>query len=302
MKKGRKQIAFLAALLLLSVLLAACGSNKCSLCGKSFRGEGHSTSMGILCDDCYNSVSGLGTASTSSNTGVWIAITVMVFVAVFAATSGIVYLVLQKLLPPGTSKPQDTRVGGTRNNSNAARPAANSYSAPRPQPRSSASMKNEETLIMPRPRPQPPRTATPNPYGGEWVCPRDRSRNSGPYCSVCGAPRPQAPKSANSARQVRPQQPQPQQPQRPAVYPQAQPPVQSAAAPKQSQRPQFDFDAAEINTSARTEAAPTYTGKFAKKAEPAPVEQQPEAAQEPEYDAELLAAIFREAEQGDGQE
>ena len=257
MKKARKWIALLAVLMLLSMLLAACGSRKCSLCGKSFRGDGHNTSMGILCDDCYNS-SALGTVSARSNTGVWIAITVMVFVAVFAATSGVVYLVLQKLLPPEEPKSHGPRNGGAGQ----------------------------------RPRP----------YGGEWVCPRDHSRNSGPYCTLCGAPRPQPPK-AGSAGAQRPAQPvRPQQPQSPAAYPQAQRPVPpapqpTAAAPRQT--PQFDFDAAEQNTVSQPEPPPAYTGKFAKKASPAPAEQ---PAQEPEYDAELLAAIFREAEQGDGQQ
>ena len=101
----------------------------------------------------------------------------------------------------------------------------------------------------------------------------------------------------------RPAQPvRPQQPQSPAAYPQAQRPVPpasqpTAATPRQHQ--QFDFDAAEQNTVSQPEPTPAYTGKFAKKASPAPAEQ---PAQESEYDAELLAAIFREAEQGDGQQ
>ena len=131
MKKARKWIALLAVLMLLSMLLAACGSRKCSLCGKSFRGDGHNTSMGVLCDDCYNS-SALGTVSARSNTGVWIAITVMVFVAVFAATSGVVYLVLQKLLPPEEPKSHGPRNGGAGQRPQAPRPAAKPYAAPRP--------------------------------------------------------------------------------------------------------------------------------------------------------------------------
>ena len=51
MKNGRKIAALLACVLLLGVLLSACGGNKCSLCGKSIRGAGHSTSAGLLCDD-----------------------------------------------------------------------------------------------------------------------------------------------------------------------------------------------------------------------------------------------------------
>ena len=294
MKKARKWIALLAVLMLLSMLLAACGSRKCSLCGKSFRGDGHNTSMGVLCDDCYNS-SALGTVSARSSTGVWIAITVMVFVAVFAATSGVVYLVLQKLLPPEEPKSHGPRNGGAGQRPQATRPAAKPYAAPRPQQRPTPMEEDEDAYTAPRPQ-------RPRPYGGEWVCPRDHSRNSGPYCTLCGAPRPQPPK-AGSAGAQRPAQPvRPQQPQSPAAYPQAQRPVPpapqpTAAAPRQHQ--QFDFDAAEQNTVSQPEPTPAYTGKFAKKASPAPAEQ---PAQEPEYDAELLAAIFREAEQGDGQQ
>ena len=55
--------------------------------------------------------------------------------------------------------------------------------------------------------------------------------------------------------------------------------------------------------------APAYTGKFAKKTQsddltsPSVSFQQDEpTAAEPEYDADLLAAIFREAEQGTDQD
>ena len=237
----------------------------------------------------------LGTVSARSNTGVWIAITVMVFVAVFAATSGVVYLVLQKLLPPEEPKSHGPRNGGAGQRPQAPRPAAKPYAAPRPQQRPAPMEEDEDAYTAPRPQ-------RPRPYGGEWVCPRDHSRNSGPYCALCGAPRPQPPK-AGSAGAQRPAQPvRPQQPQSPAAYPQAQRPVPpapqpTAATPRQHQ--QFDFDAAEQNTVSQPEPTPAYTGKFAKKASPAPAEQ---PAQEPEYDAELLAAIFREAEQGDGQQ
>ena len=62
--RNTKKIISLLAMLLLAVGLTGCGS------------------------------------SSSGNTGIWIAVTVMVFIAVFSATSGVVYLVLQRGLPP----------------------------------------------------------------------------------------------------------------------------------------------------------------------------------------------------------
>ena len=59
MKKARKMTALLMVLFLLTMMLSACGASQ-------------------------------GAPSAKSNTGVWIAITVMVFVAVFSATSGVV--------------------------------------------------------------------------------------------------------------------------------------------------------------------------------------------------------------------
>lgn len=318
MKNGRKIAALLACVLLLGVLLSACGGNKCSLCGKSIRGAGHSTSAGLLCDDCYNSFSGLGTTATrSTNTGVWIAITVMVFVAVFAATSGVVYLVLQKLLPPDAAPGRPAR----------RMPRKDDYddipvrrSAPRPAAPAQRPASPNRAAAANRP-------AAPRAYAGEWVCPRDRSRNSGPYCTLCGAPRPQAPRpaaprpAANGGAQ-RPAQPaaQPMQsaPQPVQRQPQAQsfqPAPKAAPAPAWQEMDLLDAylteptepaftEAAPLAESAPAEAAPTYSGKFARKPQnaeqpPAPqdVRQEPEL-EEPEYDAELLAAIFRQAEQG----
>ena len=325
MKNGRKIAALLACVLLLGVLLSACGGNKCSLCGKSIRGAGHSTSAGLLCDDCYNSFSGLGTTATrSTNTGVWIAITVMVFVAVFAATSGVVYLVLQKLLPPDAAPGRPARRVPRKDDyddipvrRSTPRPAA---PAQRPASSNRAAAPNRPTAAASRP-------AAPRAYAGEWVCPRDRSRNSGPYCTLCGAPRPQAPRpaaprpAANGGAQ-RPAQPA-AQPMQPAPQPvQRQPQAQSfQPAPKAAPAPAWQetdlldaylteptesafTEAAPLAESAPAEAVPTYSGKFARKPQsaeqsPAPqdVRQEPEL-EEPEYDAELLAAIFRQAEQG----
>ena len=48
------------------------------------------------------------------------------------------------------------------------------------------------------------------------------------------------------------------------------------------------------------EPEPTYTGKFAKKTAPAPEPEQTDFT-DAEFDADLLEAILREAEQGDGE-
>lgn len=325
MKNGRKIAALLACVLLLGVLLSACGGNKCSLCGKSIRGAGHSTSAGLLCDDCYNSFSGLGTAATrSTNTGVWIAITVMVFVAVFAATSGVVYLVLQKLLPPDAAPGRPAR----------RMPRKDDYddipvrrSAPRPAAPAQRPASPNRAAAPSRPAAAPNRPAAPRAYTGEWVCPRDRSRNSGPYCTLCGAPRPQAPRpaaprpAANGGAQrpaqpaARPVQPAPQPVQRQPQAQSFQPAPKAAPSPAWQETDLLDAyltepteptftEAAPLAEPAPAEAAPVYSGKFARKPQnaeqpPAPqdVRQEPEL-EEPEYDAELLAAIFRQAEQG----
>ena len=319
MKNGRKIAALLACVLLLGVLLSACGGNKCSLCGKSIRGAGHSTSAGLLCDDCYNSFSGLGTTATrSTNTGVWIAITVMVFVAVFAATSGVVYLVLQKRLPPDTTAPRAARRRAPQEEEydDVSRPAL-------PVQRPGAH--TQRPAAPNRPTASANRPAARRGYTGEWVCPRDRSRNSGPYCTLCGAPRPQAPRSASAVRPAangsstqrparpaaQPPQPAPQPVQRQTYAESFQPAPKSAPATAWQEPDILDTYLREPDEYAPQTAAPAaeptpaYSGKFARKPQnqdpPAPPQddQQPEApAAEPEYDAELLAAIFRQAEQG----
>lgn len=307
MKNRRKFAALLACVLLLGVLLSACAGTKCSSCGKTIRGTGHSTSMGILCDDCYNSSFGLGTTTRRTSTGVWIAITVMVFVAVFAATSGVVYLVLQKLLPPEDSKPHTARRSMPREE------VYDDISARRPIPRPAAPAQSHPP-VQNRPAASPSRPAVPHSPTGEWVCPRDRSRNSGPYCTVCGVPRPQAPRpaaprpAAGTAPVQRPAQPVQQRPS-------AQPAPKTAPADAWQTPSMYDAYGTEPAAyspraaAPATDPAPAYTGKFAKKTQsddltsPSVSFQQEEpTAAEPEYDADLLAAIFREAEQGTDQD
>lgn len=309
MKNRRKYAALLAVLLLVTVLLCACGSKKCSICGKTITGSGHSTSAGLVCDDCYYGTN-LGASTTrSTGTGVWIAITVMVFVAVFAATSGVVYLVLQRVLPQEEEAP--VRPAPAEYPRRAPQSAAQRPAAPRPaarpvanvpRPAAQPTAQRPAAPAAPRPAASAARPASPRAYTGEWVCPRDHSRNGGPYCTLCGCPRPQAPKPAAN------RQPEIQQPVRPV---QPVHPVQPAAQPSQPVRSAYtrpeeeDFSAYFQDQAAsqpapvipeEQEAAPAYTGKFARKQEapPATPEPQPEA----DYDAELLAAIFREAEQG----
>lgn len=255
MRKVRKFTALLLMLALLMALLAGCGSKKCVWCGKSFSGSGHNTDAGIICDDCYNSLSGGGTVSgqSSSNTGVWIAVIIMVFIAVFSATSGIVYLVLQKLLPP---------------------------EKPAPRRRVETDEDDFET-----PRSAAP--AAPRAEGGVWICPRDKSRNTGPYCAVCGGYRPTAPRQ--NPQGTRPNvSAQGQNPTRPSGTCGARP-QQPAAQPRQ-QMPVSDYRRPEPQTRqyqpAAEEPQKEYKGRFARR-EPEP--------EETEVDSELLAAIFREA-------
>lgn len=317
MKKARKMTALLMVLLLLSVVLCACGGTKCSICGKTIRGQSYNTAAGVVCESCYLSGAGLGASSGRSNTGVWIAITVMVFVAVFAATSGVVYLVLQKVLPPEDSKPHTARRSMPREE------VYDDISARRPIPRPATPAQN-------RPAAAPSRPAVPHSPTGEWVCPRDRNRNSGPFCTVCGAPRPQAPKpaaprpAAGTAPVQRPAQPVQQRPAQPVQQRPTQPVQQrqsSQPAPKADpadawQMPSmYDAYGAEQtaysprSTAPDAEPAPAYTGKFARKTQqsddltpPVSSRQEEPTAAEPEYDADLLAAIFREAERGTDQD
>lgn len=294
--------ALLMVLLLLTVVLCACGGTKCSICGKTIRGQSYSTAAGVVCESCYLSGAGLGASSGRGNTGVWIAITVMVFVAVFAATSGVVYLVLQKLLPPEDSKPHTARRSVPREE------VYDDISARRPIPRPDASAQNCPTASLSRP-------AVPHSPTGEWVCPRDHARNSGPYCTVCGAPRPQASKPAaprpvaGTATMQRPAQPVQQRPG-------AQPAPKAVPTDAWQMPSVYDAYGAEPtaytprSTAPAAEAAPAYTGKFARKTQqsddltppPASFRQEESTEAEPEYDADLLAAIFREAERGTDQD
>lgn len=309
MKKVRKMTALLMVLLLLSVVLCACGGTKCSICGKTIRGQSYNTAAGVVCESCYLSGAGLGASSGRSNTGVWIAITVMVFVAVFAATSGVVYLVLQKLLPPEDSKPHTARRSMPREE------IYDDISARRQIPQPAAPAQN-------RPAAAPSRPAVPHSPTGEWVCPRDRNRNSGPFCTVCGSPRPQAPKpaaprpAAGTATMQRPAQPVQQRPAQPVQQrPSAQPAPKADPADAWQMPSMYDAYGAEQtaysprSTAPAAEPAPAYTGKFAKKTQqsddltpPVSSRQEEPTEAEPEYDADLLAAIFREAERGTDQD
>lgn len=309
MKKARKMTALLMVLLLLSVVLCACGGTKCSICGKTIRGQSYNTAAGVVCESCYLSGAGLGASSGRSNTGVWIAITVMVFVAVFAATSGVVYLVLQKVLPPEDGKPHTARRSMPREE------VYDDISARRPIPRPAAPAQN-------RPAAVPGRPAVPYSPTGEWVCPRDRNRNSGPFCTVCGSPRPQAPKpaaprpAAGTATMQRPAQPVQQRPVQPVQQrPSAQPAPKADPADAWQMPSMYDAYGAEQtaysprSTAPDAEPAPAYTGKFARKTQqsddltpPVSSRQEEPTAAEPEYDADLLAAIFREAERGTDQD
>ena len=316
MKKARKMTALLLVLLLLTMVLCACGGTKCSICGKTIRGQSYNTAAGVICESCYLSGAALGASSGRSNTGVWIAITVMVFVAVFAATSGVVYLVLQKVLPPEDSKPHAARRSTPREE------VYDDISARRPIPRPAAPAQNRPP-VQNRPAASPSRPTVPHSPTGEWVCPRDRNRNSGPYCTVCGSPRPQAPKpaaprpAAGTATMQRPAQSVQQRPAQPVQQrPSAQPAPKAAPADAWQMPSMYDAYGAEQtaysprSTAPAAEPAPAYTGKFAKKTQQsddltAPsvsFQQEEPTAAESEYDADLLAAIFREAERGTDQD
>lgn len=212
------------------------------------------------------SLTACGSSASSGNTGIWIAVTVMVFIAVFSATSGVVYLVLQKLLPP--EKPR-TRSRRTEDyDYDDLQPVKSA--PPRPAP-------NPQTRPAPNPQARPAVNPGGNTGSGDvWLCPRDGSRNFGPYCTVCGTNRPAAARTAPAARgqnvQSRPvsgggsEIRQPRAFAQGAQEPSYQPPVSRQPAPEKE-----------------------YRGKFARK-EPVAV-----PVEEPEVDSELLAAIFREA-------
>ena len=286
MKKTKKIAALLLAVLLLASLLAGCGGKQCVWCGKTIRGSGHNTGAGYVCDDCYASLSGGGSAvsGSSSNTGVWIAVIVMVFIAVFSATSGIVYLVLQRVLPPE-------------------KPSSRTIRTP--------DYDDEDFEAITPPAPRPVSTPAPRTTGGMWVCTRDGNRNSGPYCAVCGAKRPAAPRpsgtnpapqrpaaAGQANRQAQPARPQSQQAARgryageteeTLTNPRQAAPVQQrqsrTPAPWDVQPAQPQSAPRQSAPAAQTEEKP-YRPRFARR-EP--------VTEEPEVDSELLAAIFREA-------
>lgn len=278
MKKTKKMTALLLAVLLLASLLAGCGSKQCVWCGKTVRGSGHNTDAGFVCDDCYRSLSGVNSAASGSgsNSGVWIAVIVMVFIAVFSATSGIVYLVLQRVLPKENRRSPGARTPDYElNDLESPGPAA-----PRPVNRSGV-----------------------RPSGGLWVCARDGNRNTGPYCVVCGAKRPAPPKSSGEI-------PAPQRSQaRPSPRPQgtsgvnqqapryaasdetekafgyAQQRQTAAAAPRNPKPVQPQSTPAQSVPDAPAVEKP-YRPRFARQEKPVQEEQ--------EYDSEILAAIFRD--------
>lgn len=273
MKRTKRIAALFLAALALAALLAGCSSNKCVLCGKTIRGSGYQTSAGYVCQDCYNSLSSGGAVApvrSGMSTGAWIAVVVMVFIAVFAATSGIVYLVLQRVLPPEE-------------------PVSRLVQTPDSQPRA--------------PRPAPPRpAANPAPRSGDtgsgvWICPRDGSRNTSRYCSVCGASRPasSAPRQGSPSAQ-RPAAP--RQENRPASGNGAGPSPRYAAPAGQTARTDGAEPAAPRQTppaqvSPEAEEPKAYRPRYARPAQEQPQRKEPEI--DPEIDSEWLSAIFREA-------
>lgn len=234
-----------------------------------------------------------GCAASGSNAGVWIAVIVMVFIAVFAATSGIVYLVLQKILPPEKPAARPRRVREYADFDETPR----SYAAPQAVPRADGK--------------------------SVWVCPRDKSRNTGPYCTVCGCKRPVPPRPASQSEGVGQQRParaqsapaaSQQAPRRPASPYEAE---QSGFARQQFQKPQQPQAPVQRNPAPvqrapapQPEEVPEYRGAFARPAKSVPptpdvTESQPSSLDvefDSGVDSEFLEAIFREAAQGNDEE
>ncbi len=219
----KRLTAFALTVLLVALMLAGCSSKQCVSCGRSFRSGGYKTGMGYVCDDCYQSSGAvMGSAHRSTSSGVWVAIVVMVFVVVLSATSGVVYIVLRQKLEQQKPAPRRGQP----------RPPVRRSEPPRAAPRQS-----------------PPAPAQ---QGSFWVCPNDRSRNTGRYCVACGAPRPTVtpPRAAGTPASPRTN---PARPANPAARPQPNSPVynrpQAApAAPKyrEPENPIFDFDEAVV--------------------------------------------------------
>ncbi len=219
--KMKRLTAFALTVLLVALILAGCSSKQCISCGRSFRSGGYKTGMGYVCDECYQSANAvMGSVQRSNSSGVWIAIVVMVFVVVLSATSGVVYIVLRQKLEqrkPVTRRSQP-------------QPPVRRSEPPRPAPRQS-----------------PPAPAQ---QGSFWVCPNDRSRNTGRFCVACGAPRPTVtpPRAAGTPASPRTN---PAKPANPAARPQTNSPAHSRPqtappAPKyrEQENPIFDFDEA----------------------------------------------------------
>ena len=85
--------------------------------------------------------------------------------------------------------------------------------------------------------------------------------------------------------------------QRPAERQYAQQPEQTYAP---NQPYDFDFASRPVSQPVSQEPESTYTGKFAKKTNQPPEFDQMDSA-DAAFDADLLEAILREAEQGDGE-
>ncbi len=215
--------ALVLTVFMLTLTLTGCSSKQCVSCGRSFRSGGYKTGLGYVCDACYQSAGAvMGSTPRGTSSGVWVAIVVMVFVVVLAATSGVVYIILrqklaQKKPAPRRSQPQ---------------PPVRRSEPPRPAPRQS-----------------PPAPAQ---QGSFWICPNDRSRNTGRFCVACGAPRPAVtpPRPAGTPASPRTN---PARPANSAARPQPDSPAynrpQTApAAPKYREpaNPIFDFDEAAV--------------------------------------------------------
>lgn len=254
-----------------------------------------------------------GCSGSGSNAGVWIAVIVLVFVAVFSATSGIVYLVLQKVLPPEKPAAQrrqprhynyddreDGRYQSVRRTNNT-RPVSNPHPGNNPRPVNN--------------------TAPQAGADGVWICPRDKSRNTGPFCTVCGGNRPAAPRPA--ARPTPENAQRPARPQTMADRPQNVPAAQQPQRPQQTQRTQTNaYETAPTDygyrepayqpasrsaspvqqTAERPAERPEYRGAFMRQPQSPPPAQSAPSVLDTDFDSgvdsEFLESLFREVAQG----